>query len=182
VNFRRIIAPGIEIRQMQPSDADEIYPVVDRNRRHLRPWLPWVQHTHGVDDIRAFIHSVAGKCAIGDELHCAIWVDGEVGGAIGHHALDWANRSAALGYWIDAAHQGRGIVTRCCHAMLDYLFDERGLHRVEIRCATGNVRSCAIPQRLGFRREGVIRHGELGADGWLDLVVWGILEHEWRKA
>jgi ribosomal-protein-serine acetyltransferase len=80
-----------------------------------------------------------------------------------------------------AGHQGRGIVTRCCHALLDHLFDERGLHRVEIRCATGNLRSCAVPQRLGFRREGVLRHGEFGATGWLDLVVWGILEHEWRK-
>jgi ribosomal-protein-serine acetyltransferase len=66
--------------------------------------------------------------------------------------------------------------------MLDYLFDELGLHRVEIRCGTGNTRSCAIPERLGFTREGVLRQGEWVNDRWVDLVVWGMLEVEWRVA
>ncbi len=180
--FRRIVAPGIELRRMQEADADAVYRAVERNRVHLRPWLPWVERTRAAEDIREFLRSRSLAMDAGDELHAVIWVDGAVGGAIGHHTIDWANRSVALGYWVARAHQGRGIVTRSCRTLLDYLFDERGMHRVEIRCGTGNVRSCAVPQRLGFRREGVIRHGELGADGWLDLVVWGILEHEWRKA
>jgi ribosomal-protein-serine acetyltransferase len=179
--FQRVVAPGIEIRVMREEDAEAIYHVVARNRAYLNPWLPWVRHTKGPEDVLAFIRSVAGRCAIGEEFHGVIWVEGEVGGAIGHHAVDWPNRSTSVGYWIDAGFQGQGIVTRCCHALLDHLFDERGLHRVEIRCATGNVRSCAVPQRLGFRREGVLRHAELGALGWLDLVIWGILENEWRK-
>lgn len=179
--FRRIVAPGIELRQMQEADADAVYRVVDRNRTHLRTWLPWVERTHGAEDIREFIRQRAAPANAGDEMHAAIWVDGVVGGAIAHHSIDWSNRNVSLGYWIARGHQGKGIITRACHTLLDYLFDERGMHRIEIRCATGNVRSCAVPQRLGFRREGVIRQGELGCDGWLDLVVWGILESEWRK-
>jgi ribosomal-protein-serine acetyltransferase len=64
--------------------------------------------------------------------------------------------------------------------MLDYLFDGLGLHRVAIRCGTGNMRSCAIPQRLGFTREGLLREGEWVNDRWVDLVAWGMLEHDWR--
>ena len=52
---------------------------------------------------------------------------------------------------------GAGIITRCCASLLDYLFDDLRLHRVEIRCGTGNTRSCAIPRTLGFLREGVLR-------------------------
>jgi len=66
--------------------------------------------------------------------------------------------------------------------MLDYLFEELGLHRVEIRCGTGNTRSCAIPERLGFTREGLLREAEWVNDRWLDLLVWGMLEVEWRAA
>ena len=64
--------------------------------------------------------------------------------------------------------------------MLDYLFNELRLERMEIRCATGNTRSCAIPERLGFTREGVLRHGEWVNDRWVDLVVWGMLQEDWR--
>jgi ribosomal-protein-serine acetyltransferase len=66
--------------------------------------------------------------------------------------------------------------------MLDYLFEELGLHRVEIRCGTGNTRSCAIPERLGFTREGLLREAEWVNDRWLDLAVWGMTAEQWRAA
>jgi ribosomal-protein-serine acetyltransferase len=43
-----------------------------------------------------------------------------------------------------------------------------------------NTKSCAIPERLGFMREGLIREGEWVNDRWLDLLTWGMLEHDWR--
>jgi ribosomal-protein-serine acetyltransferase len=55
-----------------------------------------------------------------------------------------------------------------------------GLHRVTIHCGVENARSCAIPERLGFTREGITRDGEWVNDRWLDLVAWGMLEHDWR--
>ncbi len=58
--------------------------------------------------------------------------------------------------------------------------DDLGLHRVTIECGTGNHKSCAIPERLGFVREGLIRQGEWVNDRWVDLVVWGMLEDDWR--
>jgi ribosomal-protein-serine acetyltransferase len=106
---------------------------------------------------------------------------GEFAGGIGCHAIDWANRNCSIGYWVDAAHQGNGIVTRCCASMLDYLFDELGLHRVVIECGTGNARSCAIPERLGFRREGIKREAQLVGGRWLDLAMWSMLESDWPR-
>jgi len=51
---------------------------------------------------------------------------------------------------------------------------------VEIRCATGNTRSCAIPERLNFTREGLLRQSERVNDRWVDLVVWGMIEEQWQ--
>jgi ribosomal-protein-serine acetyltransferase len=65
--------------------------------------------------------------------------------------------------------------------MLEYLFDALELHRVEIRCGTGNTSSCAIPARLGFVQEGVARESQLVSGRWIDLSIWSMLREEWRS-
>jgi ribosomal-protein-serine acetyltransferase len=177
-----MMAPGIEMRQFEPRDAETVFTVVDRNREHLRQWLPWVDRTHSPEDIRQFILRVRAQFEADQGPNAGVWVDGAFAGNLGCHPIDWRNRNCSLGYWIDAAQQGKGVITRCCAAMLDYLFEELRLHRVEIRCGTGNTRSCAIPERLGFTREGLLRQSEWVNDRWVDLVVWGMLEEQWRAA
>jgi ribosomal-protein-serine acetyltransferase len=180
--FHRTVSPGIQMRQFEPCDAQTVFAVVERNREHLRQWLPWVDRSHSPVDIRQFILRVQAQFEADQGPNAGIWVDGVLAGNVGCHPIDWAHRSSSLGYWIDAAHQGKGVITRCCAAMLDYVFEEMLLHRVEIRCGTGNTRSGAIPERLGFTREGLLREGEWVNDRWVDLVVWGMLEEQWRAA
>ncbi len=180
--FQWTVAPGLEMRLFQAEDAEAVFAIVERNRRHLREWLPWIDRTRSARDIRVFIEEVVlPQYAASQGPQAAIWLEGGICGSVGCHPIDWANRHCSLGYWIDAAQQGKGIVTRCCAAMLDYLFRDAGLHRVTIQCGTGNLRSCAIPQRLGFTREGVLREAEWVNDRWVDLVLWRMLAQEWKK-
>ena len=51
----------------------------------------------------------------------------------------------------------------------------------EIRAAVGNARSRALPQRLGFREEGILREAERVGDAYLDVVVYSVLASEWRS-
>ena len=178
--FHRTVAPGIEMRQFDPRDAATVFAVVDRNRQHLRQWLPWVDHSHSPEDIRQFILRVQAQFEADQGPNAGVWVDGVFAGNVGCHPINWANRACSLGYWIDAAQQGKGLISRCTAAMLDYLFGELRLHRAEIRCGTGNTRSCAIPERLGFTREGLLRQAEWVNDRWVDLLVWGMIEDQWR--
>ena len=179
--WQRTVAEGIEIRQFTASDAGTIFAAVEPDRQYLRQWLPWVDPTRSPDDILAFLSRAAAQFEADQGPNAGIWVDGALAGGIGVHPIDWANRSCSIGYWLRAAHQRKGIVTRCCQVLLRYLFDDLGLHRVEIRCGTGNVRSRAIPERLGFTRESVAREAEWVNDRWVDLVVWSMLEPEWRR-
>jgi ribosomal-protein-serine acetyltransferase len=178
--FSRKVAPGIEIRLFEIKDAEAIFAAVERNREYLRQWLPWVDFTSSPEDLRRFITKVREQFASGRGPQCGIWVDRALAGSVGCHPIDWANRNCSIGYWIEEAHQGKGIMTRCCENLLDYVFDDLGLHRATIQCGVANTRSCAIPQRLGFTREGVTRDGEWVNDRFLDLVCWGMLDQEWR--
>jgi ribosomal-protein-serine acetyltransferase len=180
MTFQRRVTESIELRQFEPRQAETVFAVVDRNREYLRQWLPWVDQTHSANEIREFILRVMAQFHSNLGPNAGIWINGEFAGTIGCHHIDWANRSVSLGYWLDSARQGQGIITQCCASMLDYLFLEVGLHRVVIQCGTGNAKSCAIPQRMGFTREGTLRDTEWVNDRWVDLVVWSMLATEWK--
>jgi len=178
--FRRDVVINLELRQVSFTDAEGIFTLVERNRRYLRQWLPWVDLTTSPDYVREFITRAQLQLEEGRGPNAGIWADGALVGAIGCHPIDIGNRNCSIGYWIDAGHQGKGIISQCCGALLDYLFHEVALHRVEIRCGTGNQRSCAILARLGFTREGVALEAEWVGDRWVDLVVWAMLRQNWR--
>ena len=72
-------------------------------------------------------------------------------------------------------------MTQACRAMVAYGFSERGLNRIEIHCAPANVKSRAIPERLGFRIEGTLRQADKLVDGYVDNVVYGLLASEYAE-
>jgi ribosomal-protein-serine acetyltransferase len=172
----------LELRLLEERHAEAVFAVVDQNRQYLREWLPWLDVSVSADDTRSFIKKSLGEFANGEGLVAGIWDNGQVIGAISYNFIDRQNRVAHIGYWLAAGHQGRGVMTRACRAMVDYAFSELGLNRIEIRCATGNTKSCAIPQRLGFKQEGVQREAEWLYDRFVDLVVYGMLASEWWDA
>ena len=86
-----------------------------------------------------------------------------------------------MGYWLADGWQGRGIVTKCCIALIQYGFNDLGLNRIEIKCATGNDKSGAIAEKLNFKREGILREAEWLNGTFIDLYLYSMLRDEWEK-
>src|SRR5579883_1378001 len=160
--------PDTALDPVRLEDVAELYAAIDRNREHLREWLPWVRPEYDIEQARRFVADRQVEHQRRTALTCVVRYRGEIAGAIGLHTIDAVNRATSIGYWLDKAHSGRGIMTHSCRAVVTMAFQEYGLHRVEIRCATGNERSCAIPRRLGFVEEGVLRQAGLLCDRWVD--------------
>lgn len=177
--FRERVNETVELCLLEPAHAARLFRVIDRNRSYLREWLPWLDKSRSSEDVASHIRENLEHYRRREALSAGIWVDGAISGAISIHKIDLPNRNASIGYWLDAACQGRGIMTGACRVIVNRAFGVYGLHRVEIRCATGNSRSCAIAARLGFRQEGVIREAEWLYDRFVDLEIWGVLKHEW---
>ncbi|MFA5787235.1 MAG: GNAT family protein [Actinomycetota bacterium] len=177
--FERDLGNGLHLRLLQAQDAEELFALVDRNREHLRPWMPWVDGTSGVADILTFIENTLREFAEAKAIRLGVCLNGSVVGHVGADVRT-IHRAAEVGYWLDAAHQGRGIMTRAVEALLTHLFDEKGIHRTEIRAAPENRRSRAMAERFGFRMEGVLRQYTFCSGRWLDQVVYGLLEDEWE--
>lgn len=170
-----------ELRLFEEYHARDLFLVVDSNRSHLRQWLPWVDMTRRIEDSLDFIRTGRKQYADNLGFHAGIWVEGELAGVIGLHRINWANRRTGIGYWLAEGYQGRGLVTRACRVVLDYIFYDLGLNRAEIHCGADNIKSQAIPERLGFTREGMVRQAEWVNDHFVDHVAFGLLASEWDR-
>jgi ribosomal-protein-serine acetyltransferase len=179
--FHRRVDGEIELRALDEPDAETLFVLTDRNRDHLRAWLPWVDGTRTVHDTQAFIRTAREQEREGDGFQAGIWYRGELAGVVGYHRIDWPRRRVALGYWLGQAFEGRGIMTRACRALVDHAVRELSLERVEIRAATENLRSRAIPLRLGFDEDGVVRRAEWLYDHFVDHVVYGMPRARWSE-
>jgi ribosomal-protein-serine acetyltransferase len=170
----------VRVQPLEERHAPELFAVVDRERSYLREWLPWVDRTIAVADSLAFIQTTAQQFGTNNGSVAGIWCNREFAGTVGMHNIDWVNQKVELGYWIAARFQGRGIVTGACHGLISHCFEYWKLHRVEIHCATGNLMSRAIPERLGFRREGLLREAHRLNERYHDLEIYGMLASEWK--
>jgi ribosomal-protein-serine acetyltransferase len=162
------------MRVPEESDADELHALIEANRVHLAPWMQWAEHqTH--EQTRAFIQATHRQIADHDGLQMVLIADTRIVGVLGYHAIDWHNRSTSIGYWLDLAHQGQGIMSPAVSALVAHGLREWRLNRVEIRAAVENVRSRALIERLGFQYEGTARQSFRIGEGYRDDAVYSLL-------
>jgi ribosomal-protein-serine acetyltransferase len=178
--LRRELPGGYALRLLEEADADELFAVIDANREQLATWMPWARRDRAPEDTLPFIRATRRQVADNDGLQTTI-VDpgGAIVGMVGMHRVDWANGRTSVGYWLARDAQGRGVMTEAVRAYVDYAFATLGLHRVVIEAAVENARSRAIPERLGFREEGVLREVERVGERMLDHVVYAVLAADW---
>jgi len=179
--FSHKLSEHAELRLLEERHAQELSDLTDRNRDHLRAWLPWVDRSRTVEDRKNFIRTALKQFAENNGFQAGIWYDGRLAGVVGYHGIDWQNCSTTLGYWLGEEYQGKGLMTAACRALVDHAFVEIGLNWVGIACAVENEKSRAIPERLGFRQEGVRRQAEWLYDHFVDHVIYATLAREWRS-
>jgi ribosomal-protein-serine acetyltransferase len=177
-----IVNKNVKLKEVEMEDAPSLYALIHANRGHLRRFLGWIDATEGTADIEMFIAGSRQRRMMQNGTDYGLWYKGRIVGVVGLHYMDWINHCTSIGYWIIENMQGKGIMTAAVSRLIRYVFDELGLNRVEIRCAVENEKSRAIPERLGFTREGQIRQGEWLYDHYVDHIVYGLLKNEWRRA
>jgi len=169
-----------QLRLLELSHAPALFRLVASNRDHLRPWLPWVDRMRVESDTETYILRSLSRFSAGTEAHFGIWHDRNLAGSITVERIDAWNRVAEIGYWLGKGSVGRGIMRRSTSALIDYLIDQRGINRIEIRCATGNGPSQSIPRNLGFRLEGTLRQAGYLQGRFHDHLLFAITAEEWN--
>jgi ribosomal-protein-serine acetyltransferase len=171
----------ITLREFVPEDADGVYEVVKRNYDHLKIFMHWASLDYDLAAAKDFIQRSAADRLDRKSLGFGIFKDAQFIGSIGFTYFDWVAMKTEIGYWIDRDEEGRGIISSACRRLVDFAFDELKMNRIEIRCSSENSRSAAIPKRLGFTKEGLLRQSEFRNGRLHDFEVYGLLASEWSK-
>ena len=168
-----------ELRALEPWQAQEFAAHVAAARDHLSEWLPWGSSAADVAEAERLLQRYADAQARGEGRILGIWVGGKLVGGVLFRVWEQQAGVCELGVWLAPEAVGRGLITRASRAMIDYAFRERGMHRVEWRCATANTRSSAVAARLGMTREGVLRAATPLHGVRHDVELWSVLATEW---
>ncbi|MBO9130387.1 GNAT family protein [Bacillus sp. 165] len=170
----------ISLQLLEANDAVELFTMIDENREYLREWLPWVDDMKTASDYDLILPMWLQQFAENNGFNAAIRYNGRFVGMIGLHGINRKLKQTSIGYYLIEQVQGKGIMTRCVKALIDYAFNRWDLNRIEIRCGKENKKSRAIPKRLGFTQEGIIRDGEWLYDHFHDIVIYSVLKREWK--
>ncbi|MGM8365826.1 GNAT family N-acetyltransferase [Virgibacillus sp. W0181] len=171
----------ISMRMLSVRDAKPLYEMTERSREHLQNWIPWVDEIRTVNDALEFIKQSFHSYAERSGLSAGVFYQQKLSGVIGFNQFDWKNKIGYIGYWLAVDYEGLGIMTRAVRALTDYAFDELELNRVDIRAAYANKRSRAIPERLGYTKEGHLRQAEWLYDHYVDHVIYGMIQADWKN-
>lgn len=177
------VSDKILLRELCLSDVHDIFQTIHSQRDYLGKWLPFVALTQSEEDTQKFVQSIVNATPSKKDLVFVILYHDVFAGLIGFRDTDQVNLKTEIGYWLSEDLQKKGIVTEAVKAVCHYAFNRLKINRIKIRCATGNLPSKRIPQRLGFHLEGIEREGEiLNGNQFVDLEVYSLLKSDWDKS
>ncbi|WKG07412.1 GNAT family N-acetyltransferase [Nocardia sp. PE-7] len=147
----RIDLGDLLVRRWRRSDLTRQFAALRASHTHLHPWMSWAEQPPTLAGQRRSLQASAAHWPTpdGGYPYGIFTARGEVAGGIGlHDRIDPG--ALEIGYWCHVAHTGRGIITRAVHALTAAALALPHVVRVEIHCDAANVRSAAVPRRLGY--------------------------------
>lgn len=173
----------LTLRPIREEDAEMIWPYVSDPR--ISKDMSWDAHTH-IDQTRAFIAGALKSKSDGRAITWCIFQNGEFRGVFSLISILRTHRSltynrAELAYWIGPEFEGQGIMTEAGNRILEYAYDDLGLHKLTVGHHTVNSSSEKLILRLGFEflfleREVFMKNGE-----WVDCKFYELNEKDFRK-
>ena len=177
----RIESERLVMRLWHVDDAQRLVDAVGANLDHLRPWMPWIAFEPlSAEQRREWIAGVDRAWEAGGDAVYGMFLrsSGEIVGGTGLHRRGEPDE-LEIGYWLGSAATGLGLATESTAALTSAAFEHPGITRAIVRHDRANVRSAAVPTRLGFARVGEDPRspeapGEEGV-----AVTWAISSREW---
>ena len=155
------------IRKPMPGDGKAVYDSMQASLPELKDWMPWAHKKQTEEDVEVNIREAHVKFLAREDLRLHIFdkETRELIGCTGLHRINWDIPKFEIGYWIDTRFSGRGYMVEAVQGITDFALSELKAKRIEIRCDSKNVRSRAIPEKLGYNLEGILKNEGLSADG-----------------
>ena len=169
------------VRTPRRGDGEAYATYYVENREFLQPWSPTFRpEMYSVREWELSIPVIHQQFAQGTAVRFGLW-DGErlIGVANITDIKGSPLHGALLGYTLARHAEGKGLMFEALQAVMGYLFEARGLHRVSANYMPHNIRSGSLLRRLGFQVEGYARDYLLIDGKWEDHVLAAAANPKW---
>ncbi|MEH7472608.1 GNAT family N-acetyltransferase [Priestia megaterium] len=155
------------IRMPLPGDGKAVSQAINESIEELKPWMPFAQTEQTVEEAEINIRKSHTQFLEREDLRLLIFLKetGEFVGSSGLHRIDWNVPKFEIGYWINSRFSNKGYMTEAVEGIMNFALKELKAKRVEIRCDSNNAKSRAIPEKLGFRLEGILENDDVSVNG-----------------
>lgn len=178
----RIETERLTIRCWEPRDAPRLNAAMRASWDHLAAWMPWARgDPPAVEMTAGLLRRWRGEFDLDQDYVYAILDATEtiVLGSTGLHTRRGSD-VREIGYWIHVDHINRGYATEVSAALTRVAFEFAKVRRVEIHCLTDNVRSAAVPHKLGYTHETTRREFlYVDQNDYRDGMIWTLLASEY---
>lgn len=109
----------------------------------------------------------------------SIVLDEKVIGTCNYHTVE--DENAEIGFILNPKYQHQGYMKEALEGLIEYGFEKLGYHRIEAKVMVDNQPSISLLEKLQFKKEGVLREVAKKNEQYFDLVLYSLLENEWRN-
>ncbi|WP_409288063.1 GNAT family N-acetyltransferase [Peribacillus sp. SCS-37] len=169
------------LRAPHPAgDGNVVHPAIKESINELKQWLAIFQTIPTVEETEILLRNAYIDFLKRESFRYLIFQKGpnHFIGTASLHRINWKIPKCEIGYWIDSQFSGNGYMTEAVSELTKFGFQEFKFKRIEIRCESKNLKSRAIPEKLGFNLEGILRNDDLSADGTklTDTCIYSLIK------
>jgi len=169
----------VGLRPIRRRDRQAWVEVRGRNFEWLSPWEATPPRDGRAIAFPGMVRNLTAQARRGQMMPFVVTYEGRLVGQLTVGGITWGSLCAAhVGYWVDQAVAGRGVMPTAVALVTDHCFGTAGLHRLEINIRPENTASLRVVEKLGFRDEG-LRRSFLHIDGaWRDHRAFALTAEE----
>jgi ribosomal-protein-serine acetyltransferase len=162
------------------GDGQAANEAIKESINELKSWLPFAQEVPAVEETEMNMREAYVKFLRRENFRFLIFhkETKEFIGSSGIQSINWDISKCEIGYWINTKFSGKGYMTEAIKELTNFGLNQLQFKRIEIKCESTNLKSRAIPEKLGFELEGILRNDDLSADGskLTDTCIYAITQ------
>lgn len=149
------------------GDGSIINEAIKESINELKDWLPFAQTIPSVEDTEVSWREAYISFLKRESLRYLIFhkETNDFIGVTSFEGLDWDIPKCHIGYWINTNHSGNGYMLEAVNELTELGLNQLNFKRIEVRCESTNIKSRSIPEKLGFKLEGILENEDLSANG-----------------
>jgi len=163
------------------DQANEFYKLIDKNRDYLDKYISFADNKDTPNQVKLFLREIANFNIGGQKFNLLIQCDGQIIGLIGFHKIDRVHARAEIGYWLGEDYQGRKIMQNVIPKFLHYGFEALAINKVELLTLTSHKRNIRLVEKIGFKKEGVLKEQYFMHGAFQDAIAYGMLKSEFLR-